>query len=277
MATQAERDGYPTDLTDEQWAVLAPLVTRRGGPGRPPTVSVRRVVDALLYQLRAGCAWRLLPRDFPHWTAVRYYFDKWTADGTWEEVNHCLVEQAREQGGRAAQPTAAIIDSQSSKTTEAGGPCGFDGGKKGTGAQAAPAGGHRRASPRGTGRASRHRGSGRGALAGSGARPAMAGAPARLGRSGVYGGSGRVAPRRVRPGTGRGAPAAGDTRLHAAPRRWVVERTIAWLNRNRRLSKHYERTEAAMESWCYLASIALLLRRLHPNSRWEVRYAHKAA
>src|SRR5215208_6777159 len=118
MAKRLPVGGYPTDL-DEQWAVLAPLIARPVGPGRPPTVSLRAVVNALLYMARAGCPWRLLPREFPHWTAVRYYFDKWTQDGTWAEVNRRLVEQAREQRGRAAQPTAAIIDSQSSKTTEA--------------------------------------------------------------------------------------------------------------------------------------------------------------
>src|SRR5690242_20674373 len=133
MAERQERDGYPTELTAEQWAVLEPLLARRAGPGGPPTVSVRRVADALLYQVRAGCSWRLLPRDFPHWTAVRYYFDKWAADGTWEEVNRRWVEQARVQRGRGPQPTAAILDSQSSKTTEVGGPRGFDGGTKGAG------------------------------------------------------------------------------------------------------------------------------------------------
>ncbi len=129
MAKRTEGGGYPTDLTDEQWAVLAPLLTRRVGPGRPPTVSLREIVNTLLYIKQTGCPWRYLPHDLPPRSTVHYYFEKWTADGTLEEVNRHLREQSRRQAGRAAQPTAGILDSQTAQSAEATQDVGWDGGK----------------------------------------------------------------------------------------------------------------------------------------------------
>ncbi len=116
-----KRKTYPSDMTDEQWELLSPLLPAAKPGGRPRTVDLREIINAIMYVLRTGCAWRMLPHDLPPWQTAYKYFRSFSEDRTWERVHDAIRPNVRESEGRSAMPTAAIIDSQSVKTTEKGG------------------------------------------------------------------------------------------------------------------------------------------------------------
>jgi len=114
------RKAYPTDLKNAEWELLEPLLPQAKPGGRPRSVDLREILNAIFYRERTGCAWEMLPHDFPPAKTVYDYFNQWSADGIWERINASLVRQVRQAAGRDAEPSAAIIDSQSVKTTEKG-------------------------------------------------------------------------------------------------------------------------------------------------------------
>jgi transposase len=139
MTNQLARKSYPSDVTDAQWEILAPLIPEPGAWSPREPIARREIVNGILYLLRTGCSWRQMPHDLPNGKTVYHYFRKWKRDGTWARAMAALRKQVRTQMGR--EPSAAIIDSQSIKTSPVRGTArGFDGGEKNLWAQATPPG-----------------------------------------------------------------------------------------------------------------------------------------
>lgn len=257
------RRKYTSEISKGQWKRLKWMLPKQKGAGRPQELDLRMVMNAIFYILVTGCQWRNLPNDYPNPNSVYYHYGKWCQDGTFQRINREMVYLDRRGVGRFARPSAAILDSQSVKVSDMGGVSGYDGNKKVKGRK----------------------------------RPILVDTLGNLLEVIVWAANSndregakalltkverQIAIRLLKIWADKGyqgdwevwlheqwqieleivAAEAGQKGFAVQPRRWVVERTFAWLGKYRRLSKDYERDTISSEGFIYLASIRTLLKRL---------------
>lgn len=261
------RQPYDTDITDKQWTNIFPFFPEPSNKGRPRTQDFREILNGILYLLRAGCAWRLLPHDFPKWQTVYYYFRRWQSEGIWSRIHDYLRAEVRQKANRNVEPSAGIVDSQSVATGDHGIEKGFDGGKlvKGRkrhiivdvmglllGVMVHSARIQERRGLKFLLFKIRHRFPRLSLIWADGG---YDGQPLQVWMQRWFKWVIEVVKRNQ------------DTKgFEVLPRRWVVERTFAWFGRYRRLSKDYEYLPSTSETMLYIAMINIMLRRLTKSS-----------
>jgi putative transposase len=265
--SRAKPKRYPSDLTRNQWKRLKRLLPPAKPGGRPRSVKLREVLNGIFSIARGGCAWRMMPTDLPPWSTCYDYFRKWRNDGTWSKLNDALRTQVRHQNKRQKSPSMGIIDSQSVKTTERGGPHGKDAFKKVNGRKR-----HLVVDTLGMVVAAVVHSAG--IQDRDGAKLVLKKLVDRFPRlkkilaDGIYNGDiadwakevgGWILELVVRSPD---EPEEEKKKFKVLKWRWIVERTFAWLGRYRRLSKDYEGSEESSESWIYVAMTHFMLRRL---------------
>lgn len=259
------QQGYPTDLNDTEWAQIAPYLPKASSTGAPRIHSWRTLLNGMFYIVKNGCGWRALPHDFPAWQTVYHYFRLFRLNGLWEQLNTAIREAVRQKDGREPQASAMIADSQSAKSAEGGESRGFDGGKKVSGRKrnllVDTLGLVVLANVTAANVQDVH--AGKQLFLALAHRPALLTRLEKIFADGGYRGELEDwVQQHLQVVLEIVLKLEGQKGFQVLPKRWVIERTFAWLSRNRRLARDYERLAQSSEAFIYVAMIRLGLRRL---------------